>query len=144
MPLFIHSKNQVDFRSPRVLLIAQTFNKYDKYAINRMPENIELWGYSKYESDIFELKLVASSQSKTSSVSKKQISKVDYPNYSIEDHISNKPKKIRQLFRDLQEKIFNLEATQQIEKTPLKLYIAYRASKVFIQVWIKKQSETSA
>lgn len=130
----------VDFRSPRVILVAQTFNKYDKYAINRMPENIELWSYSKYENNIFELKLVASSHAKKSSTSKVQISKVDYPDYSIDNHISAKSKKIKQLFYDLQEKIFKLETTQQIEETPLKLYIAYRASKVFIQVWVKKQS----
>ena len=40
---------KVDFGYPRLLLVAQTFSKYDQYAINRMSENIELWDYSQYE-----------------------------------------------------------------------------------------------
>ena len=80
---------EVDFGSPRVLLVAQTFSKYDQYAINRMAENIELWGYSRYEDNIFELKLIASSQAKKSTSTAKQITKVNYEEYSVEDHLKN-------------------------------------------------------
>ena len=130
----------VDFGSPRVLLIAQTFNKYDQYAINRMAENIELWGYSRYENDIFELKLIASSQAKTLTSAAKQISKANYNEYSIEDHLKNKNDELKQLFSALQEKIFSLESDQKIEENPRKHYIAYRANKNFVELLFKAES----
>ena len=140
--LLIHKKLgkdiEVDFGSPRVLLIAQTFNKYDQYAINRMAENIELWSYAQYEHNIFELRLIASSQAKITTSSKKQVSKVAYDEYTIEYHIENKNKHVKELFNSLREKIFSLESNQKIEENPRKLYIAYRTNKVFIQIWIQK------
>jgi len=118
---------EVDFGSPRVLLIAQTFSKYDQYAINRMAENIELRGYSNYENNVFELKLIASSQAKKTTNAVKQISKVNYDEYTIEDHLEGKNEKIKELFKALQEKIFALETDQKIEENPRKLYISYKA-----------------
>ena len=55
---------KIDYGTPRLILIAQSFSKYDRYAINRMAENIELWSYSIYENELLELNLVASSQAK--------------------------------------------------------------------------------
>jgi predicted transport protein len=131
---------KVDFGFPRILLIAQTFNKYDQYAINRMAENIELWGYSRYEHNIFELKLIASSQATTTKSELKQISKVNYDEYSIEEHLQNKSTEIKQLFYALQEKIFTLESEQKIEENPRKLYIAYRTNKNFAYIHIQTKT----
>ncbi len=129
---------EVDFGSPRVLLVAQTFSKYDQYAINRMAENIELWGYSRYEDNIFELKLIASSQAKKSTSTAKQITKVNYEEYSVEDHLENKSKQIKELFSALREKIFALESEQKIEENPRKLYIAYKVGRSFAEVKLQR------
>ena len=129
---------EVDFGSPRVLLVAQTFSKYDQYAINRMAENIELWGYSHYEGNVFELKLIASSQAKKSTSTAKQITKVNYEEYSVEDHLKNKNEQIKELFSALREKIFALESEQKIEENPRKLYIAYKAGRSFAEVKLQK------
>lgn len=131
---------EVDFGSPRVLLIAQSFSKYDQYAINRMSENIELWSYARYENDLFELKLTASSQAKTStSSSKSQISKVNYDEYSVENHLEWKPEKVKELFYRLQEKIFALESDQNIEEIARKIYISYRTSRAFLYMHIQSK-----
>ena len=129
---------KVDFGSPRVVLVAQTFNKYDQYAINRMAENIELWGYSRYENNIFELKLIASSQVKKITSTAKQISKVNYDEYSVTDHLKNKGEYIKELFTALQEKIFALESDQKITENPRKFYIAYKVGRVFADVRLQK------
>ena len=129
---------EVNFGSPRVLLVAQTFSKYDQYAINRMAENIELWGYSRYEDNIFELKLVASSQAKKTTNTTKQITKVNYEEYSIEDHLKNKSEQIKELFFALREKIFTLESEQKIEESPRKLYIAYKVGRSFAEVKLQR------
>ena len=126
---------KVDYGSPRLILIAQNFNKYDTYAINRMAENIELYSYTKYEKNIFELKLVASSQAKSSN--KKQITKIKYANYSIENYFKNKPKKIREIFNVLQEKILSLETDQPIKEFPRRHYIAYKTNKNFVETLVQ-------
>ncbi|MEF3691456.1 MAG: DUF5655 domain-containing protein [Candidatus Moraniibacteriota bacterium] len=128
----------VNFGSPRVLLVAQTFSKYDQYAINRMAENIELWGYSNYESNVFELRLIASSQAKTTTSTAKQISKVNYDEYSVADHLKNKSEQIKELFSALQEKIFALDSELKIEENPRKLYIAYKVGRGFAEVKIQQ------
>lgn len=129
---------EVDFGSPRVLLVAQTFSKYDQYAINRMAENIELWGYSRYENNVFELKLIASSQAKKTTSTVKQITKVNYEEYSVEDHLKNKNEQIKELFFALREKIFALESEQKIEENPRKLYIAYKVGRSFAEVKLQR------
>ncbi len=130
---------KVDFGYPRVLLVAQTFSKYDQYAINRMSENIELWGYSQYEENIFELKLIASSQAKKTTNSAKQISKVNYSNYSVEDHLKNKSDEVKQLFSAIQEKIFSLESEQKIEENPRKVYLAYKSTRNFLYMMFQSK-----
>lgn len=132
---------EVDFWSPRVLLIAQSFSKFDQHAINRMSENIELWSYSLYDSELFELKLTASAQArKSTSKPAEQISKVVYKDYSVEKHLEWKSDHIKDLFYRLQEKIFALEAEQKIEENPTKLYISYRTNKNFVYIHIQAKS----
>jgi predicted transport protein len=127
---------EIDYSSPRLVLIAESFSKYDQYAINRMAENIELWAYSKYDNDIFELRLVASSQAGKSS-SKKQITKVDYDKYKVETHLKGKSEKIKELFKELQSSILSLETDQEIKENPRKKYIAYATSKNFVELQIQ-------
>jgi predicted transport protein len=136
----INKVDDIDFGSARVVLIAQTFNKYDQHAINRMSENIELWSYANYENDIFELKLVASTQSKKGSNNKKQISKINYGNYSVSQHLKNKDKHVQELFKALQEKIFAFEAGQKIEEKPRKMYISYKSGRSFAELVVQKNS----
>jgi hypothetical protein len=50
-------KIEIDWSQPRLILVTQSFNKYDKDAINRISENIELWTYSLYENGIFEVNI---------------------------------------------------------------------------------------
>lgn len=106
-----------------------------------MSENIELWSYSLYDSELFELKLTASSQArKSTSRPVEQISKVVYKNYSFEKHLEGKSDHIKDLFFRLQEMIFSLEAEQKIEENPTKLYISYRTNKNFVYIHIQAKS----
>jgi len=104
-----------------------------------MSENIELWGYSQYEENIFELKLIASSQAKKTTNSAKQISKVNYSNYSVEDHLKNKSDEVKQLFSAIQEKIFSLESEQKIEENPRKVYLAYKSTRNFLYMMFQSK-----
>jgi hypothetical protein len=39
---------EIDWSSPRLILVAESFSEYDKYAVNRIGANIQLWTYRKY------------------------------------------------------------------------------------------------
>lgn len=121
---------EVDTGSPRLILIAASYSKFDEYAINRMAENIEMWSYNQYP-DLFELKLVASSQAKKVDNGKK-VTKVNYDSYSTEDQLEGKSEKIKDLFRELQERIMAFDSEGMIEELARKMYIAYRTNKNFV------------
>ena len=120
---------EVDFKTPRIILIAESFSKYDQFAINRMAENIELWKYSLYENNSMDLRLVASSSS-VNSKSKTKITKVDYGVYTLEQHTSGKPKELINLFEEIREWILNLNEGE-VQEVYRKHYIAYKTSRAF-------------
>lgn len=121
---------EVDTGSPRLILIAASYSKFDEYAINRMAENIEMWSYNQYP-DLFELKLVASSQAKHRENGQK-VTKVNYETYTTEYHLEGKSEKVKELFKELQEKILSFDTEGSIEELVRKMYVAYRTNKNFV------------
>lgn len=121
---------EVDTGSPRLILIAASYSKFDEYAINRMAENIEMWSYNQYP-DLFELKLVASSQAKHKENGQK-VTKVDYDTYSVDDQLAGKSDKVKEMFKELQEKIMVFDTEGMIEELARKMYVAYRTNKNFV------------
>lgn len=129
---------EVDTGSPRLILIAASYSKFDEYAINRMAENIEMWSYNQYP-ELFELKLVASSQAKKVENGKK-VTKVNYDSYSVDDQLQGKSDKIKELFRELQERILAFDSEGMIEELARKMYIAYRTNKNFVYLNFRSNS----
>ncbi|WP_193509053.1 DUF5655 domain-containing protein [Cryobacterium sp. BB736] len=52
----------IDWRSPRVICVANDFTKFDEHAISQMSRNIELVRYRSFEGDMLALELVAVAQ----------------------------------------------------------------------------------
>jgi predicted transport protein len=127
-------KIKIDWSQPRLILIAQSFNKYDKYAINRMSENIELWTYSFYENGIFEVNIEGSSQA--GSKKGKRITKIEYAKYDLIYHLNKTSKELKQKFNEIREKILELPNVQ--EKPEQKSGITYRTSKSFCRFEFRK------
>ncbi len=121
---------EVDTGSPRLILVAASYSKFDEYAINRMAENIEMWSYNQYQ-DLFELKLVASTQAKHKENGQK-VTKVNYDTYSVEDQLAGKSEKVKEMFKELQERILAFDAEGAIEELARKMYVAYRTNKNFV------------
>lgn len=118
---------QIDTGSPRLILVANSYSKYDEYAINRMAENIEMWTYNLYE-DLFELRLAASSNSTKKSNGKK-ITKIDYEEYSIDKILQGKSQEIKDLFVEIQDQLVAIPSDIALEELPRKLYVAYKTNK---------------
>ena len=51
----------IEWGNPRLILIAESFSEYDKYAVNRIGANIELWIYRLYGEDLLYLEQIYTS-----------------------------------------------------------------------------------
>lgn len=127
-------KVKIDWGQPRLILIASSFNKYDKYAINRMAENIELWTYVLYENGILNIEIEGSSQVGVKKGSR--ITKIDYTHYDLHYHLKKTSEELQQKFNELREKILELPNVQ--EKAEQKTGITYRTTKSFVHFGFHK------
>lgn len=124
----------VNWDAPRLILIAQSFNEYDKYAVNRISENIELKKYILYDNDVLFVDNVVLPGKKTTTKKSKK-TKIVYKEYTVEHHLENKNPKIKELFRELQERILKLD--EKINEKPLKHYIAYEMDRNFAEIVVQ-------
>jgi len=129
-------KIKIDWSQPRLILIASSFNRYDKYAINRVSENIELWTYTLYENGIFEVNIEGSSQ--ISDKKGKRITKIEYTKYDLNYHLNKTSKELQQKFNEIREKILELPNVQ--EKPEQKSGVTYRTTKSFARFEFRKNS----
>ncbi|MFN3910082.1 MAG: DUF5655 domain-containing protein [Candidatus Anstonellaceae archaeon] len=125
---------KVNWDAPRLILVAQSYNEYDKYAVNRISENIELKKYILYDNDVLFIEnVVLPNRKETAKKTKK--TNVTYKEYTVEDHLSGKSDKIKELFKELQERILKLD--DKIKEKALKHYVAYELDRNFAEVVIQ-------
>lgn len=115
---------KVKWDQPRLILIASSFSKYDKHAVNRIAENIELRRYLLYENGIFLMEDVYVPKGIKGKVTK--VTKIGI--FTVKDHLRKSDKETQQLFYDLQEKILDLG---DVTEKPTKYYIGYWTNKLF-------------
>jgi len=128
----------VDWNSPRVICIAESYNKYDLDTIDILPINIELLKYRIYENDV--LLLDAEGYQKvnisTSGIFKKSDKQQKtiklQKEYSIDELFKSNWKESRELFNHLREKILSLD--KNITEKVTKLYIAYKLENNFCEI----------
>jgi predicted transport protein len=129
-------KIKIDWNQPRLILIASSFNRYDKYAINRMSENVELWTYTLYENGIFEIDIEGSSR--VSDKKGKRITKIEYTTYDLNYHLNRTSKELQERFHEFRERILELANVQ--ERVEQKSSISYRTTKCFANFTFRKNS----
>jgi predicted transport protein len=133
----------LDWDSPRVICIAESYSKFDLDTADILPMNIELLRYRIYDENLLHLEPENYQKIKisTSAIIKKnkakrskdtQLQKV----YSVEDHLSGIKKEALDLFQDLREKILSLDRSI-IEEAKSK-YIAYKTTTNFVDVVVKQ------
>ena len=128
---------KVNWDAPRLILVAQSYNKYDKYAVNRISENIELKKYILYDDNVLFIENVFLPNRKEDSKKTKK-TKVVYKDYTIDYHLSGKPDKIKELFNEFKERIINLD--EKINEKILKHYVAYELDRNFVEFVIQKNA----
>lgn len=134
---------KIDWSSPRVICIAENYNKFDIGTVDILPIKIELWRYRIYDENILYLEPENYQKVKipTSGIIKKeksqktkdvQLQKI----YSIDEHLIGINKETLGLFQDLRERILSLD--QNITEEAKSKYIAYKTSTNFVDVVVKQ------
>ena len=136
-------KVDIDWDSPRVICVAESYNKFDIDTADILPITIELLRYRIYEDDILYLEPENYQKIKIStfglikkSKNKKEKREVLQKNYSIDDHLKKTDQKTKDLFYKLREKIISLD--EEIREDPKKFYIAYKTATNFADLIIYK------
>jgi len=141
-------KDQINWDHPRLILVAEEFTDYDKYAVNRIGSNIELWTYRLYEGQCLFLETLYATRSQKrepvteetvdttpSEISEEQAQRAIY---ELEHHLGRRSEQTRELFLSLREGILRLgSADAEIVETVNKLYISYRHGKNFVEVEVQ-------
>lgn len=128
-----NQKIEIDWSSPRVLCIAEEFNKYDTYAVEQMKRPIELIQYRMFKGGLFALDiLTAAEESKAENNTTSSKNK----DYDIEHHKKKGTDRTRELFDELRD--YTLELGDNIVESPRKFYTAYRVIRNFLCLEVHK------
>lgn len=128
--------------NPKMIIVAQDYNKYDKYAVNRIEYDIYLYKYVYYKTGELYLEninvqenrkyYVQSQTNDNDSVSNKYQRK----DYDFEYHLNKGNDNTQALLTDLNEFIVNI--SDQIEVRYPQNYIGYRTTRNFAEVQVQK------
>lgn len=135
----------IDWSAPRLILIAESFSEYDKYAVNRIGANIGLWTYRRYGDYLLYLNPIFETNPKNRKKPVKTdevvtTEEVEIPTYTIDDHLHGKSETIKELFDQLRERIFGLAEEGEITEKANKMYIGYKHGKNFCEVRIQTRA----
>ena len=140
----IVNKIKIDWDSPRVICIAETYNKFDIATADLIPINIELLRYRVYDDNILYVEPENYQKVKISTFGIVQKAKKEkegqdklQKTYSVDDHLKNTTEKIKTLYLKLREKIISID--ESIKEEPKKLYIAYKLATNFVDVEIRSK-----
>jgi len=133
---------KIDWDSPRVICIAENYNKFDLDTVEILPLKIELLEYSLYENDILQIgaekqrKIKISTAKIFNNAKKEKTKEVLQKDYNIEYHLKNAEKEIKNLYSALREKITSID--DSIIEEPKKMYIAFKMATNIVDVVIYK------
>ncbi|MFN8371991.1 MAG: DUF5655 domain-containing protein [Anaerolineae bacterium] len=140
----LNKEVEVNWSHPRLIVIAQSYAKWDTYAVNRMGEGIELWRYTLYGSDLLHLELVYGQQRATpvlvqNTTTNQEIKPEIF--YTLEYHLEKGSDKVQEIYHALRDGILALASEEgEIIETYNKLYIGYRRGKNFCEVQFQTRS----
>ena len=126
---------KVDWKNPRVVCIAESYSKFDIDTVEVVPMRIELFKYRYYENNLLSLEPLNVAEQKPSKESQGG-SLVGVVDYSVDDLLKKADESIQKVFNELRQRIFELD--ENITEKATSLYVAYRVSKNFIEMYIGK------
>jgi predicted transport protein len=132
---------QIDWDSPRVICVAESYNKFDLDTADLLPINIELLKFRIYQNNVLLVEIetqqkVRISTSKVFNKGKQKKIIREKVKYTLKDHFSNISPKTKKIFETINEKIVALDESIIIE--PKAKYIAYKLATNFVDIVVKQ------
>ena len=130
--------------NPKMILVAQDYNNYDKYAVNQIHYDIYLYKYIYYTSGELYLENINVQSNKKYSISKGVNDELQTSNpdryvkkdYTMEYHMEKANEDVQSLLKELDDYIISI--SDQIEKRYRKIYIGYRTTRSFVEIEVYK------
>ncbi len=135
---------QIDWASPRVICVAESYNKFDLDTADLLPMDIELLRYRFYENDILLLEPEVQRKVKISTSEifgkggKQKREFKDKIQHTVDDHLKLASDHIKELFAILKENISALD--ESIIEEPKAKYIAYKLTTNFCDIVVLRDS----
>lgn len=127
-------ENEVSWDQPRVILIAQGFDRYIKAAVQTM-SNVELKTYTLYEGDVLHVENQYSPLPEKTS-KKSQAVEVEKGEYNLAYHLGITSPEMQRKFNEIRDLILKLPSVE--EKLGQKTGITYRTTKSFTRFEFRK------
>jgi len=133
---------QIDWKNPRVICIAESYNPYDIFALNEISANLELYRYRYYENYIFTLENIKGEDEKPRLTGKIIVEtpivnpKEKNTEIGLETHLSKGQLFVKELFFKIQSRIFELD--ENIQEKSTSAYIGYKVSNLFAEIHIQR------
>lgn len=143
------SKVEIKWDNPKMILVAQDYNKYDKYAVNQIGYDIYLYKYIYYKTGELYLENINVKENKkyslinsksNANMNKNDSSKYVRREYDFNHHLEKGNDDVQSLLIDLNERIINI--SDQIEVRYPQYYIAYRTTRNFAEVHVFRSKIT--
>ena len=120
----------IDWTAPRVLCIADSFSKYDTYAVQQMGRNIQLVQYRLFEGDYLLIDVIGGSVIASSASKKAAPSQpAEQIEYSVDEQLRRGNKEMQEIAIELRQHL--LQLGEDVTESPVKNYIAYRTTRNF-------------
>jgi len=129
----------VEWTAPRLICIANDFNKYDEHAVNQMDRNIALIRYKRFAGDLLLLEQLTSTVARSSTVSKVVSTSKRGQNKTVEDYLAQADSKQSERYETLRD--YMLSLGDDVELRTLKKYFAFRRIKNFACVEVHTRTK---
>lgn len=132
---------EIDWKSPRVICIAESYSPFDIDTVEVIPLRIELFRYRFYQDDVFALDPVNVEEKpdpETPSLLTKVIPTPSAPTQAptVESHLASASPIASKLFILLREQITAMD--ENVTERVTNAYVAFRASKNFAEVHLQR------
>ncbi|WP_424949353.1 DUF5655 domain-containing protein [Deinococcus sp.] len=138
--------NQIDWAKPRIICIAESFSPYDVSAVNQIKRDVQLLQYHWFRDDLLVLESLntdvgifkGASSVEISTAQDTNLGEFEKATTTNLDDLKNSESYIQDMFKDLDDRLFQLGT--DVNRKPVKTYVAYRKVKNFAAVQIQKRS----
>jgi predicted transport protein len=120
---------EVDWTAPRVICVADSFSKYDTYAVQQMGRNIQLVQYRIFDHHYLAVDVVGGGQTTNGREKKTAVTPAPSIEYSVSEHLERAKGTLKDIAEEIRE--YLLELGEDVTEGPVKHYVAYRTTRNF-------------